>query len=261
MSKRPGIYRASAGVWSNFPTPRGLWVVFSLCLLPLCPLPSLFLSPADCLFRSLGPPGAWPTSTALFAGWERQWEGQPMIPELGASGQDFYRHPGTSRPSVPGLGPGLQALAAQGAFTPGWSVCNTSPHGFPPGPQYTVLWPLAGSVWALHTCFCFFFFKGSSNFTHYNISHGTSGCGQAKETCHGRTWGGGRSPITLPRIQLPEFSIKYVVPALYSWQSAFTLSPHFLQPQLREGGPQTPVCAQTPICAWGSLHKASRRGR
>lgn len=61
VPNRPGIYRAFAGVWSNFPTPRGLWAVFSLCLLPLCPSLSLFLSPAGCLpphwaLQGPGPP-------------------------------------------------------------------------------------------------------------------------------------------------------------------------------------------------------------
>lgn len=45
----------------------------------------------------------------------------------------------------------------------------------------------------------------------------------------------------------------YVVLALYSRQSAFMLLSHFLQPQLREGGPQTPICAQTTQRCWGQL--------
>lgn len=61
----------------------------------------------------------------------------------------------------------------------------------------------------------------------------------------------------------------YVVLALYSRQSAFMLLSHFLQPQLREGGPQTPICAQTTQRCWGQLTQSlqlqkgshSRQGR
>lgn len=123
VCKRPEIERASAGgAGAASPLPEA----FRLCF-PCAFCPSALCCPCSCPLQAVFPPrralqGPGPPPLRLFAGWEHQREGQGKIRELGASWRNPCQDPGTSTPSVPGLGSGLQAPAEQGAFAEGWSV-------------------------------------------------------------------------------------------------------------------------------------------
>jgi len=95
---------------------------FGLCF-PYAFSPFALCCPCSCPLQAVFPPH-----------WALQGPGPPLLccllvgSDCGKVSLGFRScepHGRTSTPSVPGLGPGLQALAEQGAFAEGWSVRNT----------------------------------------------------------------------------------------------------------------------------------------
>lgn len=194
----------------------------------LCPCSFV---PCRPLFPLTGPSRGLAQAAALFAGWELPWERQPLILELEPQGRT------SARVQAP-----LHPLSQDGAKgSKHWQNRGSSQKAGPsatpaPPPLHThMVSHQAPNTWCcgfwLDQCglYTLFFFLGNRNVTHHNTSHGRLKCSQSR--CKVVESGEGARTHHLPwhpncwswalRTLITIFS--YVVPALYSWQSAFML--------------------------------------